>query len=267
MMFQRRSRTFKTKPCRGFDLEALNKSQGMVHGFDRSAYQASHVLLIGAGGIGSNVAQGLVRKGLGTLTMLDDDFIELPNLTRQYFFKADLGKSKVVQLGKQLRLHGLFPTSIHALPFRFQEWMEEICDVPESNLIICGVDNNPTRIAVTEFGIAHGIPVIHAAVSRDANQLYCAVQETGKACWGCMFPHFLNDESYPCNLPGIIDVLQVVSGLIVYTADTILCGRHREWNLRQMFLDGSVPDSARLIERNPECQLCGSSLVKEHQHA
>ena len=85
----------------------------------------------------------------------------------------------------------------------------------------------------------------------------CTIQEPGQACFGCLQPHAINDDSYPCDLPGIIDINQVIAGFMVYALDTILMGRHREWNLRDVFLNGSVPETPAVIEKNPDCPLCG----------
>ncbi len=187
---------------------------------------------------------------------MDDDSVEERNLPHQQFVKRDIGKNKAVALGRRLSRECLFETKIICWPYRFQELLEEGVSLEHCDVIVCGVDNNPTRVAVAKYGLTHSIPVVHAAVSRDANQLYCAIQESGNACFGCMFPHALNDESYPCNLPGIVDVLQVLAGFVVYAVDTVLCDRHREWNLRSVFLDGSVPDACLSIERRADCPLC-----------
>jgi len=239
----------------------LNSSQQKVEGFDLVAYQAANILLVGAGGIGSHVASALLRKGIGGLWLADDDVVECKNLTRQLFSKSDLANFKAVALARQLARDGLFPAEIRALPFRFQELLANGHDIGRCNLIVCGVDNNPTRRAVSAYALQHNMVVIYAAVARDGNSLYVMLQSPGAACWGCVFPTYLNDDAYPCGLPGIIDVLQVVSGLIVYTVDTVLCGRSREWNVRQMYLDGSLPDRARSVLRRRGCALCTGHTI------
>ena len=229
-LWHRRARTFRSWPVHTGIMPELNTSQAMIPGFDLAAYQAAHIAMVGAGGIGSHVATALVRKGIGRITLLDDDRVEQKNLTRQLFSRSDVGKYKAVRLGRQLARDGLFPTTVHAHPRRFQELVERGHQFDDATLLICGVDNNPTRRAVSDYALAHDIPVIHAAVSRDGNQLYVMIQKAGDACWGCAFPHYVNDNNYPCNLPGIIDVLQVVAGLIVFAVDTIICNRPRAWN-------------------------------------
>ena len=85
----------------------------------------------------------------------------------------------------------------------------------------------------------------------------CEVQQPGKACFGCLMPHEINNSLYSCKLPGIIDINQVVSGFTVYALDTIIMERHREWNLRMLSLDGSLPESSLLMPKKDNCSLCG----------
>jgi adenylyltransferase/sulfurtransferase len=254
-------KVFRTKPVKTGQWNKLNSSQGKVGGFDLKIYQKSKVLMTGTGGIGSHVSLGLVRKGIGSLTVLDGDEVEVKNLTRQLFYLKDIGKNKSIQLARHLSKQGFFKTEIIAFPYRFQEMVEMGFSFNSYDAIICGVDNNPTRVALSRYGIEHEIPVIYAAVSREANQMYCFVQEPGKACFGCMFPHDVNDDSYPCDLAGIVDVLQVVSGFVVYALDTILSGRHREWNFKSISLSGSLPDGSMMVIRREGCHICSEGDV------
>lgn len=251
-------KSYLTKALDSLRWSELNFSQGKIRGFDLERNQQSRILLVGAGGLNSNSALGMVRKGIGELDIFDDDYVETKNLTRQFFYPRDIGKNKAIRLAKNLSNEGFFRTKITGYPFRFQEALELGFHLSNYDAIVSGVDNNTTRVTVAKFGLDNQIPVIHSAVSRDGNYMYCAVQETGKACFGCMFPHSLNDATYPCNLPGIIDVLQVVAGFVVFALDTILSERNREWNLKAISLDGSVPDSSLVVANKEDCPLCGS---------
>jgi molybdopterin/thiamine biosynthesis adenylyltransferase len=257
-MWQRRTKTYRTSPLRASLLADLNTTQAKVVGFDLAAIQAAHVVLIGAGGIGSHVAVALARKGVGRMTLIDDDVVELKNLTRQHFGRRDVGKYKAHRLARSIADTGLFPTELTAHPFRFQELCERGETFEDATVLICGVDNNPTRKAVCDYALRHRIPAIYAALSRTGNEAYTMVQEPAGACWACAFPHYVNDQTYPCNLPGIADVLMLVAGQIVFTVDTIVGGRPREWNVRETFLDGSIPDRARKVERRADCAVCGN---------
>jgi adenylyltransferase/sulfurtransferase len=236
--------------------ERLNFNQQKVSGFSLTAFQNTKVASIGAGAIGTNVLVGLVRKGIGALDIFDGDFVELNNLTRQLFYLKDVGKNKAECLARFLSKHGFFNTRICGFPYRFQEALELGHDFSKYDAFICGVDNNPTRISVAKYCLEKKIPLITGAVSRDGLQMYCAIQEPERACFGCIRPNDINDNFYPCDLPGIIDINQVVAGFMVYALDTVLMNRNREWNLKMIFLDGSVPETSKNIQRNPGCPLC-----------
>jgi len=256
----RRRKTFRGRGGDPRFRDELNETQAKVSGFDRAAYKGTHIALIGAGGINSHVAHAIGRKGAAELLgLIDDDRLARQNLTRQLFSPADIGQYKTHALAKRLARDALFPIVINSYPFRFQELLERGYHLGKPNLLICGVDNNPTRRAVSEYGLAHRIPVIHAAVARDGGSLYVMVQEPGKACWLCAFPHFANDDSYPCNLPGIVDPLLVIGGLVVYAVDSLICTRPREWNVREIFLHGGLADRTRTVERRPDCCLCATT--------
>jgi len=250
-------KVYKTRALKGEKQTSLNFSQGMVSGFNLEKYQASKIAFIGAGAIGSHAALGLVRKGVGVLSVFDDDKVELKNLTRQLFSTKDVDKNKAVCLARMLSKQGFFKTSIKGYPYRFQEAIEMNFDFTDCDAVICAVDNNPTRIAVARYCLKHKIPLIINAVSRDGNQMYCAIQEPGRACFGCILTHAINDDSYPCNLPGIIDIIQVVSGITVYALDTLLMHRHREWNYKSITLDGFMPDASVTIPKRVNCLICG----------
>ena len=65
------------------------------------------------------------------------------------------------------------------------------------SVVVCGVDNNPCRIAVSSYLRERQLPVISTAVSEGASHGYALVQEKGAACFACQFPKAVNDETYP----------------------------------------------------------------------
>ena len=248
---------FHTVPMAKSMLPELNKTQAMVEGFDLAVYRRTRFLLIGAGGLGSHIASGLVRQGGGDITLVDHDVVEPANLTRQLFDRSDIGKFKAVRLAKRLAAEGLQPCKITAQPFGFVE-LVETGQIGSPDLIIVGVDNSPARRAATLYGLAHAIRVVHVAVGADANAVSVMVQEPGSGgCWACAYPHAVGDYSFPCGLPGIVDVLQVAAGVVLFAVASLLSGRHREWNERTIYLDGGMNDRTRMVEKRPDCPMCG----------
>jgi len=76
--------------------------QRKIAGFDQAMFSSSHALCIGAGGLISHVAPTLVRKGIGRITLLDDDIVEASNLNRQKFYIKDLARNKALALADNL---------------------------------------------------------------------------------------------------------------------------------------------------------------------
>src|SRR5262249_48435317 len=144
-------------------------------------------------------------------------------------------------------------THIQAHPFRFQEAAARGLDLA-CDLAVCGVDNNPARVSAAGYFRQRSIPVVFAAVSRDADHGYVFVQEESGPCIACLFPDIAGDDRYPCpGTPAIADILQAVGALAVYAIDSLLTARRRFWNYRRISLSDSSLDGASVIPVHPDC--------------
>ncbi len=232
--------------------------QEIVPGFDQKVLDNLAVSLIGGGGLGGEIGEGLVRKGVGRISIFDGDAVEPSNLNRQLFFKEDLYRNKAICLAKNLSRFAIKKSRIIGYPFWFQEAVERGMDV-DCDVAVCGVDNNETRVFVSRLYSERKTPVIFTAVSMNANHGYVFVQEPEKACFGCLFPYAVKDRTSPCpNSPAVKDILKVMGGIVIYAIDTLFMGRKRSWNFKQVFLAGFVNDITATIEKKGDCPLCGS---------
>ena len=246
---------------RGTAIPGAEDRQRKIPGFDQAAFSKGSVLCIGAGGIISQIAPTLARKGIGRITLLDDDFVEPTNLNRQRFYIKDVGENKAVALARNLQPECIIATEIRGYPFRLEEaiacGMDLDCDVA-----ICGVDNNPARVAASCHFSAKHIPVIFTAVSRDADHGYVFVEERGGPCIACLFPDMVNDDRYPCpGTPAIADILQAVGAFAVYAVDTLLMARPRTWNYRRLGLSDASLAGGSMISKRGGCSLCGHAVT------
>lgn len=256
-----RPRTYRCVDLSGRypDYAPVNARQQAIPGFDQTKYSESVITMVGSGGLNGESGEGFTRKGIGHIHYFDGDNVEPSNLNRQFFIASDIGKKKPISLAKNLSGQGFLGTVITGYPYYFQEWLESH-QLPRTDLLICGVDNDETRVFVSHYALDHNLPAIFSAVSRDGNQGYVFVQKPGHACFGCAFPGALKGTESPCpNTPAIKDILKVVAGVVLYAADTIICDRKRNWNYRMIQLAGYMPDINKRIERRPDCQLCGKS--------
>jgi adenylyltransferase/sulfurtransferase len=241
---------------RGQAIPGATERQTRIPGFDQQIYSTSSVLCIGAGGIISQIAPTLVRKGIGRITLLDDDIVEASNLNRQRFYLKDIGKNKAVVLAGNLVPECVAETEIQGLPLPLEEAIARDTDL-SCRVAICGVDNNPARIEASRYFRERSIPVIFTAVSADADHGYVFVQNPGRPCIGCMFPDMVNDDRYPCpGTPAIADILQAVGALVVYAVDTLLMNRPRHWNYRRITLSDAELDGGSMVPPREGCRLC-----------
>jgi molybdopterin/thiamine biosynthesis adenylyltransferase len=240
---------------RGEAIPGAEDRQRKIPGFDQEIFSRSQVLCVGAGGIISQIAPTLVRKGIGRITLLDHDVVEASNLNRQRFYARDIGQSKALALARNLKPECIAATEIRGYAFRLEEAIARGIDLG-CDVAICGLDNNPARVAASRFLRSHGIPAIFSAVSRDGDHGYVFVQDREGACIACMFPDMVNDDRYPCpGTPAITDILQALGALTVYATDTLLMNRPRNWNYRTIRLsDGSV-DAASSVPVHEGCRM------------
>jgi molybdopterin/thiamine biosynthesis adenylyltransferase len=229
--------------------------QRKIPGFDQEVFSRSRVLCIGAGGIISQIAPTLVRKGIGGITVLDHDIVELSNLNRQRFYIEDVGNNKALALAEILQLECIAATEIRAVPLRLEEAIARGIDL-SCEVAICGVDNNPARVAASRYFRAANVPVIFAGVSLNGDHGYVFVQEKQGPCIACMFPDMVNDDRYPCpGTPAIADILQAVGALAVYAVDTLLMKRSRKWNYRRINLSDGSFDGTSLVPVREGCPM------------
>jgi molybdopterin/thiamine biosynthesis adenylyltransferase len=246
----------------GTAIPGAEDRQRKIAGFDQEIFSASSVVCVGAGGIISQIAPTLVRKGIGRIALLDDDLVEVSNLNRQRFYIYDVGKNKAIALAKNLQGECIAKTEITGIPLRFEEAVASTVDL-RCDVVICGVDNNRARVAASRFFRRERIPVIFTAVSRDGDHGYVVVQSGEGPCIACMFPDMINDDRYPCpGTPAIADILQAVGSFALYAVDTLLMQRPRTWNYRRISLSDGSLDGAGMIPAREGCQLCGSKHRK-----
>lgn len=236
---------------------AVTHRQELIAGFDQASLMGATGDLIGAGGIGGEVGEGLCRKGLGRLRIFDHDVVEATNLNRQHFFRRDIGKNKARCLARNLAPHCHAGTTLEGYPFSFEDALALGMDMSAS-FAVCGVDNSEARVAVSVHYRRVAVPVIFIAVHLLAECGHVFVQESTPttACFGCAFPRSLMGRKAPCFVPSSKDILKVTAGLGLYAVDSLLMARKRNWNYRLVHLAGYAPDVLMNVERNSKCPLC-----------
>src|ERR1700691_4285824 len=165
----------------------------------------SHVALVGAGATGAAAASLLARAGVGTLTLIDRDFVEESNLQRQILFdeadahdslpKAEAARRKIAAFNSQIHLNAnvadLVPGNIHAL-------------LQAADIVLDATDNFETRYLLNDYAIEQSKPWIYAAaVGSYAATMNVIPGET--ACLACIFPQPPGGVVETCDTAGILN--------------------------------------------------------------
>jgi molybdopterin-synthase adenylyltransferase len=183
-----------------------------IGGAGQAKLLASHVEVIGAGGIGSPLLQYLVAAGVGRITVVDDDVVSLSNLQRQTLFNSDdVGLQKVAVA--QFALARLNPdVMIDPVVARVNA-----ANAPNllagADLIVDGCDNFATRLVVSDVSQQLRIPLISAAVGQFEAQL--AVYrgwEADKPCYRCLVGSAPDRPDASCADQGVLGALTGVAG-------------------------------------------------------
>lgn len=228
--------------------------QERVEGFVQSQIESTSVLLIGAGGVGSEVADGAVPKGYGKLTLCDEDIVDDSNLNRQKFVADDVGTNKTVALAQNLAPFGTTGTDLRTVPHHFEDALALGVEF-SPDIVVCAVDSDDSRREISDH-FYDDTPVVMTGMDRKALGGYVFVQEPGGPCFNCFKPDASGGE--PCAaVPAVIDPAKVVGGYTLYAIDSMCTERSRDWNLFEFFLSGGIPPRMTTVDRDPECDLCG----------
>ena len=217
----------------------------------------ARVLVVGCGGLGCPVALYLGAAGVGELTLVDDDQVELANLQRQVAFaQTDLGESKAVTLAA--RIQGINPDiEIHALNQRLTD--EALTRaVAGATLVLDCTDNFNTRFALSRACVAARVPLVSGAAIRGEGQL--AVYDSRQPdspCYHCLYPEQGN-EDLTCSEAGVIGPLVGIIGASqAMEAIKVISGVGKPLVGRLLILDAWTMEWREMkLARDPDCPVC-----------
>jgi molybdopterin/thiamine biosynthesis adenylyltransferase len=149
------------------------------------ALLGAHVVFLGTGGVGSSVIQALAGAGVGQMTLLDNDVVEVRNFARQYLYREhDLGTPKVEKAADWVRA---FDSRIKVRTVR--QWIGGPGDVEalleDADLVVSGVDN-PQDIDnwVNQACVGAGVPFVRGGMW-PRRIVYFSVDPGRSACLEC----------------------------------------------------------------------------------
>jgi molybdopterin/thiamine biosynthesis adenylyltransferase len=181
----------------------------------QTALGQSAVTIIGCGGLGSTISEHVTRAGIGDITLVDKDVIEIHNLQRQHLYtESDIGTQKVLAAEKRLKE---INSDIKIRGFAKEVTKNNIEDfIKKRDIVIDGTDNLDTRFLINDACIKHGIPWVYGACVA-VNGMTMGILPEGP-CLRCLLPKIPAPESIPTSdTVGILNVLPSVLGALETT--------------------------------------------------
>ncbi|PKL51497.1 MAG: adenylyltransferase [Nitrospira bacterium HGW-Nitrospira-1] len=218
------------------------------------------VIIIGAGGLGCSVGYYLTAAGVGAITLIDNDTVELSNLQRQIAHSIHtIGMPKV--FSAQKTFNALNP-DVNIVPLKTRISKDNIIDlIRDYDIVIDGSDNFPTRYLVNDACVMTGKPLVSGAVLGFEGQVTTIIPGAGP-CYRCLFegppPPGLVPSSQETGvlgaLPGVIGSLQAMEVLkLILGKGEALKGELLIYNaLNTAFRKVKFP-------KDPSCPVCGEN--------
>jgi molybdopterin/thiamine biosynthesis adenylyltransferase len=220
----------------------------------------AHVLVVGAGGLGSAAAPYLAAAGVGHITLMDHDAVELTNLQRQIMHaESSVGKSKVAsgkefleRLNSTIQIETIQAKATNSL-------LDEL--LPSVDVVLDCTDNFSTRHLINAACVKSKTPLVSGSALKFDGQVSVFDPRNPKSpCYACIFSPDEQFEEVSCSsmgifspLVGIIGAMQAAQALQVLIGfGETLVGRMLLWNGRTTQIDEIR------ISRNGECSVCSS---------
>jgi molybdopterin/thiamine biosynthesis adenylyltransferase len=224
----------------------------------------SHAVVIGAGGLGSPVALYLGTAGVGRLTLVDDDAVDLTNLQRQIAHdsarigvpKAESAARSVAAINPEVRLQPLVQRADADLLDRL---------AAEADVLIDCSDNFRTRHAVNAACVARRKPLVAGAAIRFDGQISVYdLRSDDSPCYACLFPPGSGFEDVACSTMGVFaPLVGIIGSLQAAEALKLLAGVGTSLAGRLQMLDArSMEWSEIRVQRSPDCPVCGARPVR-----
>jgi len=225
---------------------------------------ASHALVIGAGGLGSPVALYLATAGVGTITIVDGDIVDLTNLQRQIAHNlARVGEPKASSAAQTMQ--AINPdVRVQALHERADAARLDTL-VAAADVVIDCSDNFATRHAVNAACVAHGRPLVSgAAIGLDGQLSVYDTRDPARPCYACLFPPDAVFEEVRCATMGVFaPLVGIIGSMQAAEALKLLAGVGASLAGRLQMLDARTMEWTEIaMARTPACPVCAQRPVQ-----
>ena len=220
----------------------------------------AHVLIIGLGGLGSPAAMYLATAGVGRLTLVDDDTVELSNLQRQIIHRSqNIGDSKVASAKSNL-LAINHEIDIATIDHRLDEAALSQ-QIEQADVVLDASDNFDTRFAINRACVAQKTPLVSgAAIQFDGQISVFDSRDKHCPCYSCLYPD-KGEDNLTCSTNGILaPVVGIIGSMQALEAIKLICQIGEPLYGRLLLFDAlSLQCRTMSLKKDPNCPVCGSA--------
>ncbi|MGE5417666.1 MAG: HesA/MoeB/ThiF family protein [Acidobacteriota bacterium] len=241
--------------------------QLVLEGFGAEAQEKlnkGRVLVVGVGGLGTAAALYLAASGIGTIGLMDDDFVSLNNLNRQILhWSNDIGRPKTESAQEKL---GAFNPGITIQPLnqRFGETSGSGL-LEQYDFVLDCLDNLETRLMLNEACVKHHRPFAHGGAIKFSGQITTVIPGQSP-CLRCFLPSDPEGCHGTCERVGVLGpIVGIIGVLQALEAVKYLAGLGDLLTGRLLLFDGLAGSFDEInIERDPQCPVCGNVVGGSH---
>ena len=228
----------------------------------------SHVLVIGAGGLGSPVVLYLATAGVGRITLVDDDVVDVTNLQRQIAHNmADVGEYKANSAMKKV---ANINTDVQVIPILQRADAVRLDSlVKDADVVIDCCDNFATRHAINAACVNHRKPLVSGAAIRFDGQITVFDSRSDASpCYACIFPPDASLEETRCATMGVFaPLVGIIGSMQAAEALKLISGAGVSLSGRLQMLDGrDMSWNEVRFKRDATCSVCGHSSQDSTNH-
>ena len=227
------------------------------------ALSNAHILIIGMGGLGNPAALYLAAAGVGKLTLVDGDNIELSNLPRQILFSESNKNENKAECASQ-KLQQQYPDcEIEVIDEMFDQENAEFY-LPQVDLVLDCTDNIQSRYLINRLCIEHKVTlIIGAAIGFDGQHMVVDPNNGESACYHCLYPESEKAPSNNCQTAGVVGpILAIVGGMQALSA--IKAITHNQLAINQFSLFDGLSNQWQQFKMSKQanCTVCNHSQMK-----
>jgi molybdopterin/thiamine biosynthesis adenylyltransferase len=214
------------------------------------------ILIVGVGGLGCAAAQYLVAAGVGEVTLVDDDNVEITNLQRQVLHsEADVGLKKILSAKASLEQLNS-DIKINVIQKRLE--LDDYLDLIEPlDMVLDCTDNLASRNTLNLACYQSGTSLVSGAAIRMEGQLMSIVPQENSACYACLSAYF-GEQNLSCVESGVMSpIVGIIGAMQALEAIKILCNYGQSNINKLMMFDGMTSNwQSFKVPKKSNCTVC-----------